>query len=486
MKLTRFNFTVLTVCLAVVSGTKAVEAASLTTIATGLNNASGISFGPDGSIYAGETGIGGNGNCQPSPSTIGQPICAGNTGSVTRITPDGKQERIFENFESLALQPSQQQGAGPQALEFDSKGNAYLLAGYAGFPGNRDRELNTLAANVKLPPEQYIIAPPVSSDKVLNTSSLAKLYKADLNTGELTEIYDFGKYELSNNPDGGDVISNPYALAIKDDTAYVSDAGGNAIYSVELDGSDVKVTPVPRQTVKNPVFPPVSPDAPLQAVDNPVLGNPNSDPSEYKATESKSEQDLPPQIALEQGASELDLQSVPTGNTIGPDGANYFGEYTGFPYPEGEARIFRIGEDGKPEVYADGFTHVADLTFDDRGNMLVLQFSDRAEWKGEDIQSLPGSLIQVAPDGTRTTLVAAGEGLESATSIIYGPDDLIYVTNRGVGPGQGEVVQIDPTVNVEPVPEPSAVLGVVALGALGGASRLRRKMKQVIEQQKTC
>jgi hypothetical protein len=179
----------------------------------------------------------------------------------------------------------------------------------------------------------------------------------------------------------------------------------------------------------------------------------------------------------------VDLQSVPTGNVIGPDGALYFGEYTGFAYPEGEARIFRMGDDGELEVFADGFTHVADVDFDKDGNLLVLQLSDQAEWKGEDIQSLPGSLIQLAPDGTRTTLVAAGEGLESATSITVGPDDGIYITNRGVGPELGEIVRVD---NLEPVPEPSAVIGVVALGALGGASRLRRKMKQVIDEKKTC
>jgi hypothetical protein len=498
MKLTRFNFTVLTVCLAIVSGSKAAEAASLTNISEdyGLNNASQVNFGPDGSIYVGETGIGGNGNCQPSPSTVGQPICSGNTGSITRITPDGKQERIFNNFQSLALQPSKNQGAGPQALEFDSKGNAYLLTGYAGFPGNRDKELNTLSRNVDLPPEQYIIAPPVAPDKVINASNLAKLFKADLNTGELTEIFDFGEYEIKNNPDSGDVISNPYALAIKDNTAYVADGGGNAIYTVKLDGSeDVKVTPVPRQKVENLEYPEL-PAPPPQAVDNPTFGSIGSDPTEgtlpaqavgqtvSEANEIAPGQEPPPQISLMPKPGEaVDLQSVPTGNTIGPDGALYFGEYTGFAYPEGEARIFRMGDDGQIEVFADGFSHVADVDFDKDGNLLVLQFSDQAEWKGEDIQSLPGSLIQLAPDGTRTTLVAAGEGLESATSITVGPDDGIYITNNGVGPGTGEIVRVD---NLEPVPEPSAVIGVVALGALGGASRLRRKMKQVIDEKKTC
>ena len=330
MKLKLFTFTFLTFFLAIASGTPAAKAATLTTLADGLNNAQGISFGPDGSLYVGESGVGGDGRCQLSPSTQGQLICAGNTGSVTRIAPDGTQTRLFEGFESLALQPSQNQGAGPQKIQFDSQGNAYLLTGYAGFPGNRDPEINALSANVSLPPIQYVIAPPVAPDETLNTPTLAKLYRADLNTGELTTIFDFGKYELLNNPDGGDFVSNPYALVIKDDTAYVAEGGGNTVYSIKLDGSDTRAIPVPTQIINNPEFPPPPPD-------------------------------LPPGIIPSGPVDQLELTSVPTGITVGPDGAVYFGEYTGFPYPEGKARIFRLTDDGVAEVFAEVFTHITDL-----------------------------------------------------------------------------------------------------------------------------
>lgn len=460
MKLTRFNFTVLTVCLAIVSGTSAAEAATLTTVVDGISNARGATFGPDGTLYVAEPGIGGDGNCQPSPSTLFQPICAGNTGSVVKITPDSKQERIFDNFQSLAEQPSGNQGAGPQELQFDSKGNAYLLTGFAGYPGNRDAELNALGSKYPIPNEQLATFPPSPPDELLNTPLLAKLFKADLNTEELTPIFDFGEYEITDNPDKRDVVTNPYELTISGNTAYVVDGGGNSVYKIKLDGSDVDAIPLPQKPIKNPEFPPLPPG-----------------------------QELPPGLVAvsedTEGNPEALVQSVPTGAAIGPDGALYVGEYLGFPYPEGEARIFRIGDDNEPEVYADGFTHITDLTFDEDGNLLVLQFSDEAQWKG-NIQDLPGSLIELAPDGTRTTLVAAGEGLESADGVTIGPDDQIYVTTRGVGPELGQVVRVDGLDNVEPIPEPSAVLGIVALGALGGASRLRRKIKQVIDRQKTC
>ena len=131
---------------------------------------------------------------------------------VVKVTPDGQQERIFTNFQSLAEQPSGNQGAGPADLEFDSQGTAYLLTGFAGYPGNRDAGTYALSANYPLPPQQLALFPPSTPDNLLNTDQLGRLYKADLQTGELTSIFDFASYEIANNPDGGDVVTNPYDL----------------------------------------------------------------------------------------------------------------------------------------------------------------------------------------------------------------------------------------------------------------------------------
>jgi hypothetical protein len=459
MNLKQLTFSLITFSLALVFGPKAAEAATLTTIVDGVSNARGASFGPDGTLYVGEPGIGGNGNCQPSPSTLFQPICAGNTGSVVKVTPDGRQERIFQNFQSLAEQPSGNQGAGPQEINFDSLGNAYLLTGFAGYPGNRDLELNTLGQNYELPPGQLETFPPSPPDEVLNTSNLAKLFQVDLETEELTEVFDFGEYEIINNPDSGDVVTNPYDFTISGDTAYVVDGGGNTAYKVNLDGSGVTAIPIPKKLINNPEFPPLPPGAeiPPGLVEIPPEGLP-------------TEPGGVPTQAL--------VQSVPTGGTVGPDGALYVGEYLGFPYPAGEARIFRIGEDNAPEVFLEGFSNITDLTFDEDGNLLVLQFSEVPQFQG-DLTNLPGSLIQVAPDGTRTTLVGAGEGLESADGVIVGPDGEIYVTNRGVGPNLGSVVRVDDVGAAASVPEPSSILGLLTFSVLGGGALLKRKGKGI-------
>lgn len=447
MKFNLSAFTFFSVCFATALGTTSAQAASLTTIVSGVSNARGVSFGPDGSLYVAEPGIGGNGNCQPSPSTFFQPICAGNTGSVVKVSPDGQQSRIFQNFESLAEQPTGNQGAGPAALEFDSYGNAYLLTGFAGYPGNRDKDTLELGSKYSIPEAQLATFPPSTPDEVLNTPQLAQLYKANLETGELTSIFDFAEYEIVNNPDGGDIVTNPYDLAISGHKAYVTDGGGNAVYTIDIGSGNAKATALPENFIDKAV---VEGSLPPGAT-------------------------IPPGL-LEEKDGKLGVQSVPTGGAIGPDGALYVGEYTGFPYPENQSRIFRIGDDGEAEVFAEGFNAISELTFDKDGNLLVLQFSDVSQLKG-DLTALPGSLIELAPDGTRTTLVAAGEGLESADGLTVSPDNEIYVTVRGVGPENGSVVKVNR--GAEPVPEPASVLGILALSAAGVGSKFKGKLKQL-------
>src|SRR5690606_12255382 len=67
------------------------------------------------------------------------------------------------------------------------------------------------------------------------------------------------------------------------------------------------------------------------------------------------------------------IDEVPTGITIGPDGALYVTTLTGFPFPSGAARVYRIADgdddndatdDGEVTVFAEGLTTATDLAFD--------------------------------------------------------------------------------------------------------------------------
>ncbi|MGH8001906.1 MAG: ScyD/ScyE family protein [Brasilonema sp.] len=388
MKFKSFAFTVFSICVATVCGTEAARAASLSVVADGLNNPRNFDWDSQGNIYLAESGSGGDGNggvnCIPSPSAGYIPLCSGNTGSVVKIAPDGTKTTVLSNLPSLALSPSGEQGAGPADFKFDSKGNAYVLYGLAGDPNSRD--------------------------EVLGSPALGQLYKVDLNTGLLTSLADFAKYEATFNPDGSDVINNPYGFTIKDDKAYVVDGGSNVIYRVGLDGSGIEqVAALPTKLLDQSSL--VYPTLPDGLTEEALQFNPNA-------------------------------QSVPTGIAIAPDGSLTVSEYTAFPYPEGKARIYSVNSDDLSiQTIADGFTQLTGVTYDSEGNLYALQHINQSEWKaieqgGNIIGDISGSIIKIAKDGTRETIIS-GNGLEAASGLFFGPDGDLYTSNRArLAPGE--------------------------------------------------
>ncbi|PSO58783.1 MAG: ScyD/ScyE family protein [Cyanobacteria bacterium QH_2_48_84] len=418
MKLHHFSLTFLTFCLALVSGPKVVEAASISTVADGLNNPSDITFGPEGDLYVTEKGSGGDGTSVSSPSAAGQSLQYGTSGAVTKIE-NGEKERVLTDYPSLA-QTNQTYGAGPQDLQFDSEGNPYLLMGYAGNPQVRNTELDI--------PDQP------------RAGELGTLGSVDFEDNSYTEIADLAQYELQNNPDGGDVISNPYSLVIENGTARVTDAGANDQLNVGLDEGNINLETVyPEQTIEDPQFP-------------------------------EDTSNLPPVAQGEGPPEQFDVQSVPTGSTVGPDGALYVSELTGFPYPNNEAKIYRIGADGERTVYAEGFTQLTDVAFDDQGNLYALEYATEPQFEGD----FTSRLVKVAPDGTRSSI--KGNGLFASGALAMGPNDEdLYISNRSAFP-EGEVLRVN---NAATIPEPSSVAGTLAFGVFGAGLWLKRKRKQL-------
>ena len=92
----------------------------------------------------------------------------------------------------------------------------------------------------------------------------------------------------------------------------------------------------------------------------------------------------------------LAVQSVPTSVTLGPDGALYVGELTGWPFRPGTARIWRVVPGHKATLYARGFTNISDLAFDGP-NLLVLEIAQH----GLLDSSSPGALIRLRPKRTK-------------------------------------------------------------------------------------
>jgi hypothetical protein len=215
-------------------------------------------------------------------------------------------------------------------------------------------------------------------------SAFGQLYKLSRHRG-VRAVADIAGYEATANPDGGLPDSNPHSVTSRWGKAYVADAGGNSLVKVRRHGDISTVA----------VFP-----------DQPVDAPPG----------------LPP-VA----------QAVPTSVAVGPDGALYVGQLTGFPFVPGAANVFRIGKDGALEVYAGGFTNVTGIDFDRHGRLYVVEFASNGILSGDPT----GALIRVNPDGSRETLVS---DLVNPTAVVVGRKG-VYVSNHGSEAGAGEVLR---------------------------------------------
>ena len=118
-------------------------------------------------------------------------------------------------------------------------------------------------------------------------------------------------------------------------------------------------------------------------------------------------------------------ETVPTSIVKGADGAYYIGQLAGVPITAGAAKIYRWVPGSAPEVWLTNFTYIVAMATDDAGNIYVAQYTDGPA-PGSGL--LAGSVIRVAPDGTRQTVIT---GIRMPTGIAVGPDGAIYVTQYG-------------------------------------------------------
>jgi hypothetical protein len=230
-----------------------------------------------------------------------------------------------------------------------------------------------------------------------------KLLRVD-NRG-IQVLADFPRFEARHNPDQGvdspsgepGVNSNPNGLLVRSrGVQVVADAGGNDLLKV-ANGRISVLAVFPTQQAPNP-FPP--PDV-------------------------------------------LEVQSVPTSVVRGPDGAYYVGELTGFPFPVGQARVWRVVPGHDPEVYAEGFTNIIDVAFDKRGRLHVLEIAANGLLSGTPTDPPVGRLVRVNRNGSQTTL--ASDGLIMPGGFVLAGNSA-YVTNYSVfpdtGPVTGQVVKV--------------------------------------------
>ncbi|MBD2095695.1 ScyD/ScyE family protein [Trichocoleus sp. FACHB-591] len=370
-------------------------AATLKVIASNLDNPRGLTIGSNGALYVTEAGRGGTGPCIPSPTNPSASVCYGSTGALTRIE-NGVVTRVVTGLPSLAAADGSE-ATGAHDIAFDATDQPYVLIGLGSNPAVRS---------------------------TLGVPEFGQLLKINALDGgsNWTAIADVAAFEKTENPDGGRVDSNPYSFVIQNNTAYVADAGANALLKANLNNGEVDLASV---------------------FDTRLVTNPF-------------------------GGSDIPMESVPNAVASGSDGTVYVGELTGFPFPVDGARVYRVAN-GVPEVFAEGFTNIIDLDFDDNGNLYVLEYATNGLLSGD----LTGALTRLNSDGTRTTLLS--EGLFAPTSFTFGENGNIFIANRGIAAGQGEIIQFNSNDDSQSVPEPSSWIGLLAIASVGGFLKVSRR-----------
>jgi len=177
-------------------------------------------------------------------------------------------------------------------------------------------------------------------------------------------------------------LTNPYDLVQAPEGGFfVSDSGYNAVLHVTASGNVLDYALFPERT--NPLYP---------------------------------EHNIHPTIDV-----------VPTGITYGPDGALYVASFTGFPNPPGAAAVYRVedlnfdgdaADEGEVTVFAEGLSVATDLVFEEKGTLLVTEFSENiASFGGvydlEHSSAAPGRLVRLV-DGEIETVA---DGLISPTAL---------------------------------------------------------------------
>jgi sugar lactone lactonase YvrE len=146
-------------------------------------------------------------------------------------------------------------------------------------------------------------------------------------------------------------------------------------------------------------------------------------------------------------------EAVPTAVAVGPDGAYYVSELTGFPFAKGAARIWRI-EPGSVEAVCDpvvpsggcssvatGFSSVIDLTFAPDGTMYVLELAKEglagALVLGTEFP--PTGALWAVKNGVRTLV---SDSLTAPGGVTVDPSGTIFVTTLTFGPPGGSVINL--------------------------------------------
>jgi hypothetical protein len=343
----------------VAAAVPAAQAATVETVARGLDNPRGVAVGPDGAVYVANAGRGGR-QCRGGGEDS---MCIGATGRIVRFA-NGRKRTIASGFAS---------GAG--------RGGPFAIGVHG----------------VSVAPDGTVFAVTGSSTPrdVASFPPLVRRYAGrlfDVSGGDLSAVARIDRVEHRQNVDGArrDRNSNPYAVLALADRQIVVDAGANALFEVR--GGQVRLLAV------------IPGRGRRQAVPSSIAQGPDGAYYVGELAESSgSGKARVWRVPAEGGTPTVHATGFTaiTGVAFGPDGSMFVTEFTrNFRRFDPRGRVVHMAPDGsRTNLAGRQLKFPTGAAVDSTGAVYVSNFSvlPRRTPRDSEFRGAGGTLVKITP-----------------------------------------------------------------------------------------